>query len=84
MVTTMERMTPADGIFLTIRKTSEGQEVITNDFTPFDGLSNEEIIDLIETDNRLYMMEVLRRRKKRKYQERNRVKIAIIRMIKAL
>lgn len=84
MVATLEKNISSDGIFLSITKTSEGQEIITNDFTSFDGLSNEEIIDLIETDNRLYRTEVLRRTKRRKYQERNRLKIAIIRIIKAL
>lgn len=80
----VQAIQPAEGIFLSITKTRDGQEIITNDFTSFDGLSNEEIIELIETDNRLYKMESLRRKQIRRYKERNKAKIILIRLIKAL
>lgn len=84
MVTrTMEEIIPAEGIFLSIIHGESG-DVITNDFTPFEGLSNEEIIDLIEMDNRLYKLEVKKRKARRKYKENNRIKIAMINIIRAL
>lgn len=77
-------MKPTDGIFLSITKTAEGQEIITNHFTPYKGLSNDEIIELIETDNRLYQMEVLRRRKQRRVKKQNKVKLVLINLIRSL
>lgn len=83
MIPTMEIIQPAEGIFLTITHGESG-DVITKDFTPFSGLSNDEIIELIETDNRLYKSEIMRRKATRRAKERNRVKIALIKFIKAI
>ena len=81
---TVENIIPTDGIFLSITKTAEGQEIITNHFTPYKGLTNDEIIELIETDNRLYRMEILRRKAIRRAKANNRIKIALINIIRSL
>lgn len=83
MIATMEKIQPAEGIFLTIIH-GESSDIITRDFTSFAGLSNDEIIELIETDNRLYRAEIMRRKAARRVKERNRVKIALINIIRAI
>lgn len=83
MVATMEKTIQTEGIYLKITHTEDG-DIITKDFTPFSGLSNDEIIELIETDNRLYKMERMRRKATRRSKERNKVKIALINIIRAI